>query len=237
MPAKHLRRIVCLSATLASTLPCIAAPPARACRQAVIEGEVTAGQPFLKAIGGNLALYLQPIASGWIIRIVPASGPRGEHDYAELATPPYNSVTALSLSTDFAFRAQDAVGWNPRRFHFATNPQTFSQLLHAYQAFPPPPASPPASAEQQLASLLPLTSQGTLRILDARMIPGTADQTPMAATVASHFASTAHTVDQLQTPTPLGKLLWLKFRTELDLPPAFVPAPGLKIQPSVCSSL
>ena len=42
-----------------------------------------------------------------------------KHDYAELATPPYESVSPLLLSTDFSFRAQDAVAWNPRRFRYA----------------------------------------------------------------------------------------------------------------------
>ena len=107
-----------------------AAPPTKpaACKRAVTEGELHAGEAFSQAIGGGLKVFFQPIASGWILRVVPAAGPMGEHDYAELATPPYRSVTPLSISMDFAFRAQDAVGWNPRRFRFATSAANFHKL-------------------------------------------------------------------------------------------------------------
>ena len=120
-----------------------AAPaPKAACRTEVIEGELTAGQQFSQPIGGGLKLYFQPIQSGWILRILPVSGPSGEHDYAELATPPYQSVSPLSISTDFAFRAQDAIGWNPRRFHFATSPASFHGLEQAYLKFEAGGANP-----------------------------------------------------------------------------------------------
>ena len=49
---------------------------------------------------------------------------------------PTKSVTPLSISTDFAFRAQDAIGWNPRRFRFATSAAAY----HA-SAMTPTPAS------------------------------------------------------------------------------------------------
>ena len=52
-----------------------------------------------------------------------------KHDYAELATPPYESVSPLLLSTDFSFRAQDAVAWNPRRFRYADNSAEFQRLM------------------------------------------------------------------------------------------------------------
>ena len=75
----------------------------------------------------GLKFLLEPIASGWIVRVLAAAG-RGEpHDYAELATPPYRSVTPLAISTDFSFRAQDAVGWNPRRFRYAANAAAFAK--------------------------------------------------------------------------------------------------------------
>src|SRR3982751_5665863 len=84
----------------------------------VFEGEVRAGQQYVKGIGGGIELMLEPLPSGWILRVLPVGVGRPEHDYAELATPPYRSVNPLSISTDFSFRAQDAVAWNPRRFRF-----------------------------------------------------------------------------------------------------------------------
>ena len=59
--------------------------------------------------------------------------------------------------------------------------------------------------------------EGVLEILDARLAPGLADQWQMAAAVASHFASTPHTVDQAAGPSPLGRLETLKFRVRIDL--------------------
>ena len=218
-----------------------AAPPAKAvpaCRRAVAEGEVRYGEPFVKAIGGGLNFYLQPIASGWIVRVLPAAGLKGDHDYAELATPPYQSITPLSLSTDFAFRAQDAVGWNPRRFRFATSETAFHALEAAYLNFEQAGATPPAPVQVELSNQISQASEGTLTILDARLIPGTADQWRMAATVASHFLSTAHT---LVAPvegqaTPLGKLLWVRFRVGLDEPAKFVAAPGWRLVPQNCGN-
>jgi hypothetical protein len=86
-----------------------------------LDGELKDGRPFSQPIGNGLKIFFQPIHSGWILRVLPVSGPMGDYDYAELATPPYQSVTPLSISTDFSFRAQDAVGWNPRHFRFATS--------------------------------------------------------------------------------------------------------------------
>jgi hypothetical protein len=208
-----------------------------ACRVAVFEGEVEEGKPFSQAFGNGLQLYLQPIHSGWILRVLPLAGPMPPHDYAELATPPYRSVTPLSVSTDFAFRAQDAIGWNPRRFHFAPSAAAFEQLRQAYAKFEAAGAAPPEAIQAELAHQIAQASAGTFTILDSRLVPGTADQWRMAAAVASHFSETAHTVVQGPEvqPTPLGRLLWLRFRVELELPPGFKVNPAMHLQRSVCN--
>jgi hypothetical protein len=228
--------------TLLSTLllaPAHASPPARPpCRAAVLEGELHAGQPYSQLLGGNLKLYFQPLHSGWILRVLPASGPIGAHDYAELATPPYQSVTPLALSTDFAFRAQDAIGWNPRRFRFATSPAAFHRLEQAYLKFEASGTNPSARIEAELARQIAQTSEATLNILDSRLVAGTADQARMAAAVASHFNSTAHTLVQESNPaaSPLGRILWLRFRLEFVTPPRFVPNPALHPQSLACNA-
>jgi hypothetical protein len=211
--------------------------PVAACRRAVIAGELNAGQSFTRPIGNGLEIYLQAIASGWILRVVPVSGPFIDHDYAELATPPYQSVTPLSISTDFAFRAQDAVGWNPRRFRFATSKAEFERLLELYTRFEQSGATPPAPIELDLSSQIAQASEGTFTIVDARLVPGMADQWKMAGAVASHFTTTAHTLVESSDgkPSALGRLVWLQFRLELDLPAGFVPAPGLTVLPQICS--
>ena len=220
-----------------------ATPPKapNACRHASFEGEVTAGQPFTHLLGNGLVFFLQPIHSGWILRVLPAAGRPGEHeyavhDYAELATPPYQSVTPLSLSTDFAFRAQDAAGWNPRRFRFATSKAAFDKLAEVYQRFEQAGATPPAPLQVDLSTEIAQASEAALTLLDVRLIPGTADQSRAAAAVASHFAQTAHTVVQApdSPATPLGNLLWMRFRVDLDLPRSFQPSPTLKLVSTPC---
>jgi hypothetical protein len=219
------------------------AAPTPGCRRAVLEGELNSGKELSQAIGGGLRVYFQPIASGWILRVLPASGPPGEHDYAELATPPYRSVTPLSISTDFAFRAQDAVGWNPRRFRYATSAASYARLARDYAAVTAPNGTPngtPREAEvdlaRDLARDLAQTSEGTFTILDARLVPGTADQWKAAAAVAAHFLSTAHTL--IAEPdghtSPLGRLDWVRFRLQLDVPAGFAVNSAWRLEPAVC---
>lgn len=210
-----------------------------ACRVGVVEGEVDAGKGFEQEFGNGLKLWFQPIVSGWIVRVVPVAGPLGAHDYAELATPPYRSMTPLSLSTDFAFRAQDAVGWNPRRFRFAPDAAEFRQLSEAYARYESAGAIPPTASEEELAQAVSKAAEGKLTIVDATLVPGTADQWRMAAAVSSRFATTAHTLappaDGRQTA--LGNLVRVRFRVELALPETFKPAAGLKVLPHACGGL
>jgi len=217
-----------------------AVPPASpgACRRATITGELNAGKAFTQPIGGGLKLWFQPIASGWILRIVPVTGPLPEQDYAELATPPYQSVTPLSISTDFSFRAQDAVGWNPRRFHFASSPADFAQLQKLYREFIAGGTPPPDGVQAALAHEVAKASEGTLTILDSKLVPGTADQWRMAAAVASHFETTAHTLveEPNHTTSGLGRLVWLRFRLDLDLPQGLRADPALHLAPRVCAA-
>lgn len=217
----------------------IAAPPTKpVCRTAVLEGELNAGQPLIRPIGGGVKVYFQPLPSGWILRVLPGSGPAGQHDYAELATPPYQSVTPLAISTDFAFRAQDAIGWNPRRFHFATTSASFRELEQAYLKYEAAGTTPAADIQAELARQIAQTSEGTLTILDSRLVGGTADQWQMAAAVASHFNSTAHTIVQEPngSTSALGRIIWLRFRIELTLPSGFLPGPGIRLQLRPCDS-
>ena len=240
----HVSSAACKVATIlgivfgsfAPARPLPAAAPT-ACQRAVVEGELNAGKSFTQPIGNGLKIFFQPIASGWILRVLPSSGPAGEHDYAELATPPYQSVTPLSISTDFSFRAQDAIGWNPRRFHFATSATGFHELEQAYLKLERAGTMPPAAVQAELASQLSHTSEAAFTILDSRLTPGVADQAIQAGAVASHFSTTAHTV--IQEPdgrsSALGRLLWLRFRVDLDLPSGFRADPALHLAPRICA--
>lgn len=252
MRVRVLGRWAAALGLLASGLkPVLAAgPQAAMCRTEMIEGSVEAGRPFVRSIGNGLLLALQPIRSGWILRVVPAStrpadvGQPGFHDYAELATPPYQSVTPLSVSTDFAFRAQDAVGWNPRRFRFADSAASYARLLAAFDAFQ---AAGPQGGDGQsagsagssaLAAEVARAAEGVFTIVDARLAPGTADQGGAAAAVSANFTSTAHTLVLAPAveASPLGKLLGLSFRVELELPAGFRAEPGTKIVDHLCGT-
>jgi hypothetical protein len=195
-----------------------------------------AGQEYTHSLGNGLRVWFQPIASGWILRLVLAAGPVGDHDYAELATPPYQSVSPLSISTDFAFRAQDAVGWNPRRFQFAASLEDFKRLRRMYERLEQANGHGSTALDRELAAEVGRAAQAKLTIVDARLVPGMADQWRMAAAVSSRFASTAHTLVEPADgrPSQLGTLVWVRFRMEFELPPGFRPDPGLRVVPQVC---
>ena len=241
---KDSRELLTLAGLVLSVLiggeVAVAAPvkkPAGACQRAVIEGEVRAGESFAKRIGGGLELRLEALSwgSGWLLRVLPVAGPKLTHDYAELATPPYASVSPLLLSTDFSFRAQDAVAWNPRRFRYAASAAEFGRIAGVYGRFSKT-TPPPAGIESELATVVSQASEGTLQILDARLAPGTANQARTAALVASHFETTAHTVEEPAQGkgTPLGKLTWVRFQISLDLPSGFKAAPGVRVENVSC---
>jgi hypothetical protein len=182
----------------------------KGCPSVTFEGEVQAGKSFHHGLGAQQSFLLESIASGWIARVLPASGARGAHDFAELATPPYRSPNPLLVSTDFSFRAQDAIAWNPREFHFFTTAEQMAVASKAYDATLKEPNRPAAGAA--LFPLLAEACTATLQIVDARIAGGSADQSLMAATVAQHFSQTAHTVDTTAPASKLGTVLWMRFR-------------------------
>jgi hypothetical protein len=206
-------------------------PAEASCRRVVFEGDVKAGEAYDKVFAKGLRFYLEPLLSGWIVRVLAADEPRGPHDYAELATPPYRSVSPLLLSTDWSFRAQDAIAWNPRRFRYVGDRGTFQKLAALY---PGVMANDPASSAKaaMLASTQP---EAVMKVLDARIVPGLADQARMASMVAGHLAETPHTVDQSVAPSPLGRMEELRFRIEMILPRGVMPAPGVEIEKISCA--
>jgi hypothetical protein len=211
---------------------------AAACKVGVVEGDLEAGKDFRRPIGSGLSVWFQATRSGWILRVVPTVGQVGEHDYAELATPPYRSVTPLAITTDFSFRSQDAVGWNPRRFHFATSAVEFARFRATYQRYQ---ASgwKSGSAEAELTEEIGRAAEGKLTIVDAKLEPGMADQSRMAAAVSSRFEQTAHTLVAASNgkSSDLGKLVWVRIRLELALPVGFREEKGLIAVGKQCAGL
>ena len=201
------------------------------CSSAVFEGEVSAGKSFEQVFAPGLKFLLEPIASGWIVRVLPVGEPRGAHDDAELATPPYRSVTPLAVSTDFSFRAQDAVGWNPRHFRYAATGADFRAMRGLYDAA----SRGDANAERAMSEIAARQPEAELRILDAHLVPGTNDQAQMAAGVASHFESTPHS-EEANGASALGKVTWMRFRVGLDLLPGVKPAKGIREEKKFCNA-
>jgi hypothetical protein len=202
---------------IASSVAFAGACLGQTCPSLSFEGEVAAGQSYSHKLDAAHTFLLESLPSGWIIRVLPASGPRPQHDYAELATPPYRSPNPILISTDFSFRAQDAIAWNPRAFAFFTTQRQLAQAAEAYAATLRAPDNPAAAAG--VLALLPQACPAELRILDARIVGGTADQSPMAAAVASHFAETAHTLETTAAPSRLGRILRMRFRVQVGAPP------------------
>ncbi len=212
--------------------------PAGKCKTEIFEGSVEAGSAYRAAIGGGstgLKLELEPVSSGWRLRIVPASGapaagatalsPDYATDYAQIATPPYQSPSPLLLSTDFQFRAQDVLAWNPRHFQYTADAASYRRLARVYAILLSVHSDRAARslAAVQLAELASQALAGEIEILDARLIPGIANQTAAAAAVSTHLFQTAHITEQSAagSPSPLGAVTWLKFRIRLDLPAGF----------------
>jgi len=208
--------------------------PATACVSAISSGEVSAGGNFSEPLGGGLDILLDPTPTGWVLRVLPGTGIHPPHDYAELATPPYQSVNPLLITTDFSFRAQDVIGWNPRHFQFYARPSQASAAQHAYDDYFAHPKD--MKIMQRLAELPQYAASGDFTVLDSRLLPGTGNQSPAAAVVAAHFQTTPHTL--LQAPanqaSPLGRVVWMRFQLSLLLPKGFAVATAWQVDRSRC---
>jgi hypothetical protein len=204
---------------------------------------VTTGHVYRRAIGGGLELVIRPEGldfSGWELQIVPTASEEIYPDYAALATPPYQSVNPLLINTAYGMRAQDAVAWNPRTFQWVARPEQYRRAAEAYFSYLEP-RGPHATMDsgKAMAALVRLpaeSSTGVLRILDARLAPGQADQTAQAAGVtpaAIHEAHTLEPLDKGESPQS-GGLHWLRFEVTLGVPVDWRPASGLRGDRSKC---
>jgi hypothetical protein len=127
------------------------------------------------------------------------------------------------------------VAWNPRRFRFAADGRMFAAMSKVYAEYLST-AVPSVAARDELAKLVSGAPEGTVEILDARLVPGTADQARAAATVASHFSTTAHTLEQPadKRGSALGRLTWLRFRISVELPAGLREHSGVLIKRQPC---
>ncbi len=205
----------------------VAAEP---CARLVLEGEVTAGHEWKTTLGQGWVFRIVPVSptqagfSGWDL-VVDRTQPAGFPDALYLATPPFGSINEREIATTFGLRAQDAIGWNPRTFRFLVDPNSFRDAQQSYRSvFPATPASaaPPAdsAAMKRLLELQKAAASGELRILEARLTPGTADPEPFAQQWSLAASRTQQRVEPAAEVrgSPRGELHAMRFRLTLWLP-------------------
>jgi hypothetical protein len=226
-----------------------AAPPA-SCTKVVLFGEVNARQEWRAPFGQGWVFRVVPIQpgkagySGWDL-VVDREQPAGFPDALQVATPPYYSISEREVGTTFGLRAQDAIGWNPRSFHFLTDPDALHEGQKQFRALggtkiwteKPVEDSREQMAEQRLLEINRRSSAGQFRILNARLTPGIADAAPFAQRWALQSARTPHTIAPAAggKATPLGELNRIQFSITLWLPAGWKAPKELGAAPGACS--
>ncbi len=224
-----------MAAPLANASKPVKAVPEGACSAVTVQGEVGSGEAFRQEFTPGLELFVEPLKSGWIVRVLEmrqGHEVREPHDWAEVATPPYRSVSPLLISTDWAFRAQDAGAWNPRHFRYAVDRQRFDQLVSLEQRV----LAKDGSAMNELARLVVTQPEARFQLMDVELVPGLRDQAPMAASVASRWADTPHEVVQGEPPSALGRLARIRFKVWIELPRGAKPAGALVAEHFSCDA-
>ena len=204
-----------------------ALPQPRECSSIPLTGEVKEGQEWSAGIGEGWIFRLAPIQpsgrgySGWdlvVNRAEDASYP----DALLVATPPYGSLNEREIGTTYGLRAQDAIAWSPRRFHFLTSTKDWQQARELYrdlmavqvgkqavkQAGKAAGAGKPEDSRNGsfqsaiAAKLLAMLSDpgkmgsGVFSVLDARLIAGAGDPPAYAQQWAAHLSDVPHTIEQ-----------------------------------------
>jgi hypothetical protein len=213
-------------------------------------GEVWAGQEWKEAFGEGWVFRVLPIkgatedASGWDL-VVDRVGGAGFPDALLLATPPYRSINEHEVATTFGLRAQDAVGWNPRAFHFLTTVAGLRQGQGLYallgQSGAPATAGQDgkkALAMKRLAEISRESAAGEFRILDARLTPGVGDAAPYAESWAQASRNMPQTVEPpvRGKASARGELHWIRFGVTLWLPEGWKAPLGVAGTRAACSN-
>ena len=239
--------VAALALGFAVTLACGRAAADSSCQKIVLQGEVSAGQFWQASLGQGWVFRILPIPpgqggySGWDL-IVDRDPPAGYPDALLLATLPYNSINEREIGTTFGLRAQDAIGWNPRTFHFMTDPAEYREAQQLYLELAKAGALSGAASQtgsqrmERLLRLLKNTAAGEFHIEDVRLNPGIGDPAPFAQ---------AWTLAALRVPHEIvaapdgkssqrGSLEWMRFSVTLWLPGSWKLPAGLHETPAPC---
>jgi hypothetical protein len=213
------------------------------CSKVELQGEVNRGQEWRAAIGQGWAFRVLPVAgteySGWDLAI----DRDGIYpDALLLATPPYGSLNQREIATTFGLRAQDAIAWQPRKFHFLTSEKGLTQARELYRIVMADSVQARQIAPSSSSSLLAIVgdrrrvSTGEFTVLDARLTAGVADPPPYATQWAAQLQQVPHTlVPSSGKPSPLGQLVWVRFRATLWLPTGWRLPPELHAESVKCA--
>jgi len=222
------------------------------CRQVTLAGEVSAGKGWHAAIGEGWIFGLVPIESGakageghytgWdlVMDREPGKAPAaGYPDALLLATPPYGSLNEREIGTTYGLRAQDAIAWGPRRFHFFSSGkdlvrgrELFTQLMTGNAKV----QSAAADALLRMVSDPARTGAGEFAVVDAKLVPGSADPPAFARQWAARLPMVPHTNLQAEGGgTARGELRWIKFSVALWLPLGFHLTPGMHSESVKCA--
>jgi len=231
---------------VAFLLPLVLPAQAGRCTRVELTGEVAAGHEWRASFGQGWVFRVVPIDSGgtkgaysgWDL-VVDRERPAGYPDALLLATPPYNSINEREIGTTFGLRAQDALGWNPRSFHFLTDPAALAEAQKLYKELDPShgPATQKAwDASLKLLHFSSRAASGEFRILDARLAPGIADAAPYAQNWALQAVKIPHTVEPVANGASKarGEFHWMKFSLTLWLPTGWKTPPGAKVKSASC---
>ncbi len=250
-----LRLYLFLMLAGAAAVPAIgqsASPPSAQCQRLQFTGEVNAEHQWRAGFGEGWVFRVLPIVShakvdmsGWDL-VVDRVHPAGYPDALLLATPPYNSISEREIGTTYGLRAQDAIGWNPRRFHFLIRPAALREGQRAFLELnrerrllggsAPAPSQAMKQATAELVALERHAATGEFRILDALIWPGAADPAPYAQNWALQSEKTPHTDESMMgnPPTPLGELDWMRFSITLWLPVGWKAPRRVAASPASC---
>jgi hypothetical protein len=234
-----------------SPVSSLAAPPhPPGCTRIVLTGEASAGQQWSQPFGQGWVFRVLPVQpgkngyTGWDL-VVDRDPSAGYPDALLVASPPYYSISEREVATTFGLRAQDVIGWNPRSFHFLTDPDALREGQKQFRALggtkiwteKPQPSSQEQAAEQRLLEINRKSSPGQFRILNVKLTPGIADAEPFAQRWAFQSSRTPHTIapSAAGKATPLGELHWMRFSITLWLPANWRAPKELHSTPAPCS--
>jgi hypothetical protein len=166
----------------------------------------------------------------------------GYPDGLLLATPPYGSLNEREIGTTYGMRAQDAIAWGPRRFHFLTSVDRWKRARELYATVMAGRGgvSGEAATRELLAMVSGDVGSGEFEVMDARLRAGLGDPPVFARQWAANLGRVPHELEQKDgrmggVSGPLGELKWVHFRVTLMVPGSWELPAGLGAKAAKCA--